>query len=167
MSQGAPAAGGGSNWMRLELPALPENAALVRVAVGCLAAQLEFTLAEIEEIRVAASEAFSNAVLHAYPGSPPGDRSVTVEARLENGLLEVSVADRGVGIADLEQARRPSYTTLPDRMGLGFVFMETFMDEVTVRTSVGSGTRVVLRKRPAGRSPAETPDEVPSEGSGG
>jgi len=150
------------NWMRLELPARPENAALVRVAVGALASQLDFTLADIEEIRVAVSEAFSNAVLHAYPLGTPGSDgtaggrggeetgTVTVEGRLLGEVLEVSVADRGAGIADLDKARQPGYSTRPDRMGLGFVFMESFMDEVSVRTAPGSGTRVVMRKRAGG-----------------
>lgn len=145
------------NWFRLELPARPENVALVRVAVGSLAAQLDFTLSDLEEIRVATSEAFSNAVLHAYPSDTPGSGTVTVEAGIEGDALEVSVADRGVGIADVDQARRPSFTTQPDRMGLGFVFMETFMDELAVRTAPGSGTRVVMRRR-CRRREGSTPD---------
>ncbi len=156
------------NWMRLELPALPENVALVRVAVGSLAAQLPFTLSDIEEIRVATSEAFSNAVLHAYPQATveqPG--TVTVEARVDRGELEVSVADRGVGIPDVELARQPAYTTRDDRMGLGFVFMESFMDEVTVRTGPGAGTRVVLRKRCPGRGRTQAGDGVASAGGAG
>ncbi|RJQ05460.1 MAG: anti-sigma F factor [Bacillota bacterium] len=136
------------NWLRLELPALAENVALVRVTVGSLAAQLPFTLGDIEEIRVAVSEAFSNAVLHAYPQAPAGGLpgTVTVEARVEGDSLEVSVVDRGVGIEDVERARQPAFSTREDRMGLGFVFMESFMDEVTIRTAPGSGTRVLMRK---------------------
>jgi len=136
-----------ANWVRLELPARPENVALVRVAVGSLASQLDFTLTEIEEIRVATSEAFSNAVLHAYDDAAAAEATITVEARTAGDVLEVTVADRGRGIPDVEQARKASFTTRPDRMGLGFVFMETFMDEVTVNTSPGAGTRVVMRKR--------------------
>ncbi len=143
------------NWLRLELPALPENVALVRVAVNSLAAQLGFTLADLEEIRVATSEAFSNAVLHAYPDATlenPG--TVRVEARIDGQTLEVSVADYGVGIPDVEAARQPAFTTREDRMGLGFAFMESFMDEVDVRTAKGSGTRVVMRKRAASAASA-------------
>lgn len=156
-----------SNWIRLELPALPENVALVRVAVGSLAAQLGFTLSEIEEIRVATSEAFSNAVLHAYPEAPPGTGTVTVEARVEGQILEISVADRGVGIPDVEKARQTAFTTRPDRMGLGFVFMESFMDEVTVRTAPGSGTRVVMRKRAAGPAANQSSGVAGSGGTAG
>jgi stage II sporulation protein AB (anti-sigma F factor) len=113
---------------------------------------LDFTLADIEEIRVATSEAFSNAVLHAYPQDGPElPGTVTVEARLDGEVLEISVADRGVGIADVDLARQAAYTTREDRMGLGFVFMETFMDEMAVRTAPGSGTRIVMRKRAPGR----------------
>ena len=167
------------NWIRLELPALPENVALVRLAVAALAAQLDFTLPEIEEIRVATSEAFSNAVLHAYPEAAPEQAgasqtgpgspgaTVTVEARLDGDTLEVSVADRGVGIADVALARTPAYTTLPDRMGLGFAFMESFMDEVDVRTAPGSGTRVVMRKRCAERPEAKSDSGVAGSAGGG
>ncbi len=142
------------NWMRLELPALPENVALVRVAVGSLATQADFTLAEIEEIRVATSEAFSNAVLHAYPkATPEQPGTVAIEARVDGQVLEISVADYGVGIPDVEVARKATYTTREDRMGLGFVFMESFMDEVVVRTGPDSGTRVVMRKQCGGKEP--------------
>lgn len=139
------------NWLRLELPAVPENVALARVAVAAFASQLDFTLAELEEVRVAVSEAFSNAVLHAYPEAGAGQRPgpVTVEARIDETTLEVAVADRGRGIADVAKAREPAFTTRPDRMGLGFAFMDSFMDEVVVSTAPGVGTRVVMRKRAA------------------
>lgn len=155
------------NWIRLELPARPENVALVRVAVGALAAQLEFTLADLEEIRVATSEAFSNAVLHAYPPEATSPHTVTVEAAISGDTLEVRVADRGVGIADVDEARRPSFTTQPDRMGLGFVFMETFMDDLEVRTAPGSGTRVVMRRRCHRRAEADPDGRAETAGAGG
>ncbi len=152
------------NWMRLDLPAQAENVALVRVAVGSLAAQLDFTLADIEEIRVATSEAFSNAVLHAYPKATPDQPgTVTVQAWIEDQTLEITVTDRGVGIADVDLARQAAYTTREDRMGLGFVFMETFMDEVTVRTAPGSGTTVVMRKRCGGGKEAKSGTGVAGE----
>lgn len=136
------------NWIRLDAPALPENVALVRVAVGSLAAQLDFTLEEIEEIRVAVSEAFSNAVLHAYPKATREQPGIaTVQARIDGQTLEVTVSDRGIGITDVGKAREVEYTTVDGRMGLGFVFMESFMDEVDVRTAPDSGTTVVMRKR--------------------
>jgi len=136
------------NWMRLDVPALAQNVALVRVVVGSLAAQAEFTLEDIEDIRIAVSEAFSNAVLHAYPNASPGrPGTVTVEGRLTPAALEVTVTDHGVGIPDVRRARQPEFTTREDRMGLGFSFMEAFMDELEVRTAAGSGTTVVMRKR--------------------
>lgn len=141
------------NRMRLEIRALPENVGVARVALAAFAAQGDFTLTEIEEIKVAVSEAVSNAVLHAYPGSE-GD--VLVTASLEEGLLHVVIRDRGRGIADIAQARQPSFSTEPGRMGLGFVFMESFMDQVEVSSTPGQGTQVTMTRKAekAGREQA-------------
>ena len=115
------------------------------MAVASFAAQLPFTWAELEEIKVAVSEAVTNAVVHAYPGGPG---PVRVRVRLEEGALVAEVEDEGVGIADVEQARQTSFTTDPERMGLGFTFMDSFMDGVEVWSEPGRGTRVTLVKRP-------------------
>ncbi len=141
------------NRMRLEIRAFPENVGVARVALAAFAAQGDFTLTEIEEIKVAVSEAVSNAVLHAYPGSE-GD--VLVTASLEEGLLHVVIRDRGRGIADIAQARQPSFSTEPGRMGLGFVFMESFMDQVEVSSTPGQGTQVTMTRKAekAGREQA-------------
>lgn len=136
---------GGDNYLFLEFPSLPANVGVARVAVASFAAQLEFTWAEIEEVRVAVSEAVTNAVVHAYPGRTG---PVRVRARLQEGGLVVEVEDEGVGIADVAQARQTSFTTDPERMGLGFTFMESFMDAVEVWSEPGRGTRVSLTKRP-------------------
>lgn len=132
------------NRVLLEMDGRPENVAVARVLVATVAAQHGFTVAEIEEIRVAVSEAVSNAVIHAY-GTALGVVRLEVAAR--DGELEVAVADRGRGIADLELARQAAFSTDPERMGLGFVFMENFMDQVEVETAPGQGTRVRMRKR--------------------
>jgi stage II sporulation protein AB (anti-sigma F factor) len=139
--------------MKLEIRALPENVGVARVALAAFAAQGDFTLTEIEEIKVAVSEAVSNAVLHAYPGSE-GD--VLVTASLEEGLLHVVIRDRGRGIADIAEARQPSFSTEPGRMGLGFVFMESFMDQVEVSSTPGQGTQVTMTRKAekAGREQA-------------
>ena len=141
------------NWMRLKVRALPENVGVARVAVAAFAAQGDFTLTEIEEIKVAVSEAVSNAVLHAYSGN---EGEVLVGASLEDGVLQVVVRDSGRGIDDIAKARQPSFSTEPGRMGLGFVFMESFMDQVEVSSTPGQGTQVTMTRKAekAGREQA-------------
>lgn len=131
--------------VRVDLPSRPENLALARVIVTAFATRLDFTVAETEEISVAVSEAVSNCIIHGYDNGPG---VVRLELAMVDGALEVAVIDHGQGIADVEQARQPSYTTCDGRMGLGFVFMESFMDEMVVTSATGLGTKVIMRKRP-------------------
>ena len=131
--------------VRVDLPSRPENLALARVIVTAFATRLDFTVAETEEISVAVSEAVSNCIIHGYDNGPG---VVRLELAMVDGALEVVVIDHGQGIADVEQARQPSYTTCDGRMGLGFVFMESFMDEMVVTSATGLGTKVIMRKRP-------------------
>jgi len=139
------------NRMVLEVPSLPVNAELCRLAVAVFAAALPFTLPEIEELKVAVSEAVSNCILHAYPQGPG---RIVVRSSFDDGAVVVEVQDWGTGIADIEQARQPSYTTSrdPDHVGLGFTFMEQFTDALEVVSSPGRGTLVRLRKAPHSRS---------------
>jgi len=132
------------NQMCLEFASLPENIALSRVVVASFAAQLDFTLNDLEEIKVAASEAVSNAIIHGYQNRP--DRLVRLRATRKGRTLELSVEDDGVGIADIELATKPSYSTDPERMGLGFAFMKSFMDRVEVKSEVDKGTTVTMTK---------------------
>lgn len=132
------------NHMKMEIAGLPENVSFARVVVATFASQLDFTLDEIEEIKVAVSEAVSNAIIHGYQNQPGG--TVRIWASIEEDRLEVRVEDSGVGIANIEQAMLPAYTTCSDRMGLGFSFMQSFMDEVKVESAVNQGTQIYLRK---------------------
>jgi len=138
------------NRLVLEILSLPENVGLARVAVASFAAQLEFSWGEIEEIKVATSEAVSNAVIHAYP---EGTGTIRITATLRDRELEMVVEDEGGGIEDVAKAREPSFSTQPDRMGLGFVFMDSFMDLLEVESAVGRGTRVRMVKRCREASP--------------
>lgn len=131
------------NEVRMEFPSLPENVGLARVAAAAFAGQVDFTLAEVEEIKVAVSEAVTNCVVHAYQGKPG---LVRLTARRSGSSIEVVVEDWGRGIADVEQARQPAFSTEPGRMGLGFVFMESFMDGMEVASRPGEGTRVRMWK---------------------
>ena len=132
------------NYIRLEFFSLPENVALARVLIASLVAQLDITLNDLEEIKVAVSEAVSNAIIHGYQNKTDG--LVIVEAKIKGGMLEIIINDSGIGIEDIEKAMAPTYSTDPDRMGLGFVFMKSFMDNVQVFSEVNKGTKVILQK---------------------
>lgn len=134
-----------SERVTVELPSRPENLALARVIATAFATRLSFTVPETEEISVAVSEAVSNCIIHGYENGPG---LIRLELAVTDGALEVVVIDRGRGIAEVNEARQPSFTTAEDRMGLGFVFMESFMDELTVTSVPGQGTTVLMRKRP-------------------
>ena len=130
---------------RLELRFLsrPENVSLARLLTAALVAERELTLAELDEIKVAVSEAVSNAIIHGYQGRP--DRYVELSLALSGDRLAVEVRDEGVGIADVEQAMRPNWSG-NGRMGLGFAFMNSFMDRIEVDSVLGQGTTVKLYK---------------------
>ncbi|MHB0885096.1 MAG: anti-sigma F factor [Bacillota bacterium] len=142
----------------MEMAAVAENVALSRVTVAAFASQLDFTLDEIEDIRVAVSEAVTNAVVHAYGdadlgggaasgvGANPG--TVSLDVAHDGEALTIIVTDQGRGIADVPLARQPAYTTDPERMGLGFAIMESFSDDLDVTSEVGRGTTVRMVKRP-------------------
>jgi stage II sporulation protein AB (anti-sigma F factor) len=134
------------NLIKMTFPSSSENVGIARVTAAAFAAQLDLTLSDIEEIKVAVSEAISNAVIHGY-GNKPGEIEFTLS--LDEDRLEFVITDFGKGIADIEQARQPSFSTDPERMGLGFVFMESFMDELIVESAVDKGTTIKLIKRAA------------------
>ena len=129
------------------------NEGFARAAAACYAAQLDPTLDEIADIKTAVSEAVTNDIVHAYPDTLG---RVALRLRLlEGGVLEIQVRDRGVGIADVAQARTPLFTTgNEERSGMGFTIMESFMDTLQVRSAPGRGTTVTMRKRIARRSGA-------------
>ena len=139
-----------SNYIELDFPSRSSNEGFARSAVACFAAQMDPTLNELEDIKTAVSEAVTNAIVHAYPASLG---KVTMKARICAGnLLEITVKDRGRGIGDIDKARQPMFTTGgEERSGMGFTIMESFMDRVTVRSVVGKGTTVVMRKKIAVR----------------
>ena len=139
-----------TNEVTLTFPSLSRNESFVRSATACFAAQLYPTLNEWEDLKTAVSEAVTNAIVHGYPDSIG---QVTVKLRVcgEN-QMEVVVKDHGRGIPDVDRARQPMFTTGgEERSGMGFTIMESFMDKVAVRSAVGRGTTVVMRKRLAPR----------------
>lgn len=132
------------NQMKLEFWSRPENVGLARVTVAAFATQLDYTLADLEEIKVAVSEAVTNAIVHGYGGA--GEGVVRIQAFLHDDGLEVVVEDEGSGISDVTRALEPGYSTDPERPGLGFVFMQSFMDRLGVDSTPGRGTRVAMYK---------------------
>lgn len=134
------------NELRTSFPSLSRNEALARGIAAQFAALYDPTVEELSDIRTAVSEAVTNAVVHAY-GRPDG--IVCMELKYEDGLITVRISDEGRGIEDIELARRPFFTSLPDseRTGMGFAVMEAFMDEVTVESQKDRGTSVTMKKR--------------------
>ncbi len=139
------------NQVTLEFPSRSANEGFARTAAACFAAQLDPTLEEVNDIKTAVSEAVTNAIVHAYPDTLG---KVLVRLRIREGnALEIMVKDWGVGIADVERARTPLFTTgSEERSGMGFTIMESFMDTLKVRSTPGKGTSVTMLRRIARRA---------------
>ena len=134
------------NYMILEFPSKSTNEAFARSAVSCFAAQLDPTMEELGDIRTAVSEAVTNCIVHAYPKELG---IITLRCRiLKDHVLDIVVKDRGVGISDIEQARKPMFTTGGmDRSGMGFTIMESFMTDLDITSIPGKGTTVHMRRK--------------------
>ena len=134
------------NYMIVEFPSKSCNEAFARSAVACFAAQMDPTMEELGDIRTAVSEAVTNCIVHAYPNEYG---MIMLRCRiLKDNVLDIVIKDKGVGIADTEQARRPMYTTGgSDRSGMGFTIMESFMTNFELISEPGKGTTVHMRRR--------------------
>ncbi len=134
------------NSMKLEFEALPENEGFARVAVAAFVTPLNPTMEEISDVKTAVSEAVTNAVIHAYEEK---GGTIIIRCRMEGDLLHMEIEDSGKGIENVEQAMEPLFTTRPDleRSGMGFAFMEAFMDGLEVESIPGRGTCVVMEKK--------------------
>lgn len=134
------------NYMILEFPSRSANEAFARSCVACFAAQMDPTLEELGDIRTAVSEAVTNCIVHAYPD---GFGIITLRCRiLKDNTLDIVIKDKGIGIPDIAQARRPAYTTGgSERSGMGFTIMESFMSELEITSSPGKGTTVHMRRK--------------------
>lgn len=134
------------NFMILEFPSKSSNEAFARAAVACFAAQMDPTLEELGDIRTAVSEAVTNCIVHAYPEKLG---IITLRCRiLKDNVLDIVVKDKGVGIADVEAAKRPMFTTGgSDRSGMGIPIMESFMTSFEITSIPGKGTTVHMRRR--------------------
>ena len=134
------------NHMKLEFPSNDCNDAFARSVVACFASQLDPTLEELGDIRTAVSEAVDNCITHAYPN---GLGIIILRCRiLTDNTLDVVIKDRGVGIPNLEQARKLLYTNGGSkRSGMGFTIMESLMTSFSVESTLGRGTTVHMKKR--------------------
>ena len=140
------------NEMEVSFLSVPENEAFARVVIAAFAVQLSPTVAEIADVKTAVSEAVTNAIVHGYEGTRG---MVIMRAIIDGTTLAIEISDRGKGIPNVKQAMEPFFTTHPEqeRSGMGFAVMQTFMDEVDVQSTPGSGTSVRLRKRISPEAP--------------
>jgi len=132
--------------MKLEIDSLPSNESFARVVVAAFLTRLNPTMEEVADIKTAISEAVTNAIIHGYQNEV---HKIELAAAIEGNTLTVSIQDFGVGIEDVKKAMEPLYTTRRDleRSGMGFVFMEAFMDTIKVDSKVGEGTKVTMTKK--------------------
>lgn len=135
--------------LKMEILSRPENEGFARAAVAAFVARLNPTLEEINDIKTAVSEAVTNSVVHAYD---TGEGSILITIEIEEKNVAITISDEGEGIANVEQAREPLFTTKPEeeRSGMGFTFMEIFMDGLEVVSSKGNGTTVHMVKKIGG-----------------
>lgn len=135
------------NKISLILDANSKNEAFARVCVSAFAAQLDPTLEQLEDIKMAISEAVTNAIIHGYEGIDNGQ--IFINCKILKDTLYIEIEDKGRGIDNLEEAVKPLYTSKPDmeRSGMGFTVMETFMDSMKVVSEINKGTKIYLEKK--------------------
>lgn len=134
------------NEMKLEFVSKTNNEAFARIAVAAFVSQLDPTIDELSDIKTALSEAVTNSIIHGYEDE---EGIVKITAKLFGNTVEIEISDNGKGISNIEEARKPLYTSKPnmERSGMGFTIMESFMDYVTVESAVGLGTKVTMKKK--------------------
>ena len=134
-----------SNRFYMEMDAVSENEAFARVCIAAFCARLDPTLEEINDIKIAVSEAVTNAIIHGYKKQ---GGTIHMQADIDDNVLSICISDDGCGIEDVNKAMEPLYTTgaLEERSGMGFTFMEIFMDYLQVESEPGKGTKVIMKK---------------------
>ena len=134
------------NEMRVEFDSISANEAFARVTVAAFMTQMNPSMEEVADVKTAVSEAVTNAIIHGYEGEV---HKIVITGCIEDEWLTLCVEDQGIGIEVVEKAMEPLYTTRPEleRSGMGFLFMEAFMDEVQVDSEPGKGTAVTMKKR--------------------
>lgn len=133
------------NEMKLEFLSKSNNEAFARISVAAFASQLDPTIEEMADIKTAVSEAVTNSIVHGYEGM---NGMVKIICRIFANSIEIEISDTGKGIENIEMARKPLYTSKPnlERSGMGFTIMESFMDEISVDSVLGLGTKITMKK---------------------
>ena len=134
------------NFMKLNIPSKSVNESFARCSVAAFCSQLDPTVEQINDIKTAVSEAVTNCIVHGYRDT---FGIIYITATISDDTITVKIADRGVGIEDVSKAMQPLFTTDPngERAGIGFAVMQSFMDSVKVKSTLGKGTRVVMTKK--------------------
>ncbi|MBQ9280000.1 MAG: anti-sigma F factor [Clostridia bacterium] len=134
------------NEMKLEFKSKSCNEAFARIAVAAFASQLDPTIEEISDIKTSVSEAVTNSIIHGYDGQ---DGDIHIHCKIYERTVDVEIIDYGKGIENIDIAKQPLYTSKPelDRSGMGFTIMENFMDDFSVESIVGVGTKVKMKKK--------------------
>ena len=155
------------NEMKLRLPAISVNEGVARSAVSAFIAELDPTVEELGDIRLAVSEAVTNCIVHAYRDLPRGEvGNIYISVRLYSTKeVSVEISDNGCGIENVEEAMRPAFTTGDgkERCGMGFMVMSSFTDTLSVKSKVGRGTTVLMRKF-LGRAEESEKSELSAKG---
>ncbi len=133
------------NEMNLEFISKSNNEAFARIAIAAFAASLDPTIEELSDIKTAVSEAVTNSIIHGYEDT---EGIVKINCKIIANSIIIEVSDTGKGIENIEEARKPLYTSKPnlERSGMGFTIMESFMDDVKIESIVGIGTKVTMKK---------------------
>lgn len=135
-----------TNEFRMTVISKSANESFVRSAIAAFASQLDPTLEEINDIKTAVSEAITNCIVHAYDEQLG---KIYIIAQLtDNNMIKIKIRDKGCGIENIPKAMEPLYSSLGgERAGLGFAVMQSFMDDIKVRSKVGVGTTVTMSKK--------------------
>ena len=153
------------NYLKMELAAVGENESFARSAVAAFALPLNPTITELADIKTAVSEAVTNCIVHAYSNHGENEK-IVIECKMQQrggvGELHIAITDFGRGIADVEQALLPFFTTLEsdERSGMGFTIMQTFMDDFSIQSETGKGTSVQMLKKIGAIENAEIRERV-------
>lgn len=137
-----------TNKVYIKFPAIPENERLSRMMAASFLSDMNPTIEELDDVKTAVSEAVTNCIIHAYEREERREKEVELLFERQDNILSIVVIDRGKGIENISQAMEPMFTTRPkeERSGMGFSFMEAFMDEVKVESVLDEGTKVYLKK---------------------